>query len=163
MRTMMVIGGLGVLLGASAAAAGQPQLQKQPQPQPRCATVIEREHTVCRRCYEQLDNEAFGKRVYLYVPDIKSKVFGGFDPFDVWILEGVYGPPFLDYGGVFDPSRFDQLRKTGNIVATRIPVDKNRLGKAQSFKVGKNVFQIEPTRVLSSYSGGDRVGLKICR
>jgi hypothetical protein len=154
MHTMMVIG---VLLAASTAA------QPRPQPQPRCETAIEREHTVCQRCYEQLDNEAFGKRVYLYVPDIKSKVFGGFDPFDVWILEGVYGPPFLDYGGVFDPSRFDQLRKTGNVVATRIPIDKNRLGKAQSFKVGKRVFQIEPTRVLTSYGGTDRVGLKICR
>ena len=156
MHTMMVIG---VLLAAS--TAGQPRPQSQPQP--RCGTEFEREHTVCQRCYEQLDNDAFGKRVYLYVPDIKSRVFGGFDPFDVWILEGVYGPPFLDYGGVFDPSRFDQLKKTGNVVATRIPIDKNRLGKAQSFKVGKRVFQIEPTRVLTSYGGTDRVGLKICR
>jgi len=41
----------------------------QPQPQTRCGTAIEREHTVCQRCYEQLDNDAFGKRVYLYVPD----------------------------------------------------------------------------------------------
>jgi hypothetical protein len=154
MRTIVVVG---VLLAAGGAA------QPKPQPQPRCGTPIEREHSVCQRCYEQLDNEAFGKRVYLYVPDIKSKALGGFDPFDVWIVEGVYGPPFLDYGGVFDQSKFERLQKTGNVVVTRVPVDKNRLGKAQSFKVGKNAFQIEPTRVLTSFGGTDRVALKICR
>jgi len=149
-----------IVFGVFLAAGGAAQ---KPAPPSRCAAPIEREHTVCQRCYEQLDNQVFGKRVYVYVPDIKSGVFRGFDPFDVWIIEGIYGPPFLDYGGVFDPSRFEQLKSTGNVVATRIPVDKDRLGKSQSFKVGKNTFQIEPTRVLTSYKGTDRVALKICR
>jgi hypothetical protein len=146
---------LGVLLAVNAAAQGRSQAE--------CGAPIEREHTVCQRCYEQFDSQEFNKRVYVYVPDIKSKLLGGFDPFDLWIVEGIYGPPFLDYGGVFQQDKFEQLKNTGNVIATRIPVDKNALGKAQPFKVGKSAFRIEPVRVETSYGGTDRVTLKICR
>ena len=146
---------LGALLAANTVAQGQAPSA--------CTAAIERDHTVCQRCYEQFDSQEFNKRVYVYVPDIKSKLLGGFDPFDMWIVEGIYGPPFLDYGGVFQQDKFEQLKNTGNVIATRIPVDKNALGKAQSFKVGKNAFRIEPIRVETSYGGTDRVTLRICR
>jgi len=128
-----------------------------------CGTPIEREHTVCQRCYERLDAPSFKGKVYVYTPDIRSRVFGGYEPFSIWIVEGIYGPPFLDAGGVFDEAKFNQLAKTRNVVATQVPVDNTLLGKARPFKVGKDGYRIELTHVHTSYGGTDSVSFRICR
>ena len=127
-----------------------------------CGRPIESDHTVCQRCYERLNNQAFGGRVYVYVPDIKTRL-GGYQPFNICIVEGVYGSPFLDYSGTFDEGKFEQLRRSRNVLATAIRVDKASLGTPSAFKVGADTFRVEPTHVHTSLFGTDTVTLKICR
>jgi hypothetical protein len=74
--------------------------------------------TVPQRSYVQLNVPAFEQRVYLYAPDIKSSFGGGFSAFTLWIVEGVYGKPFVQPTGSMDESAFEQIRTSRNVMAT---------------------------------------------
>jgi hypothetical protein len=119
--------------------------------------------TVCQRCYQQLRSERFGGRVYFYAPDIKTSWFGNYDPFNLWVVEGIYGNPFLKGSGSLDEQRFEQIRKSQNVTATPIKVDQRAPGKRASLTVSKRPLSIEIVKVNTSLSGTDTVTLRVCQ
>lgn len=67
----------------------------------------------------------FEGRVYLYAPQINSQG-RRFEPFDLWVIEGVYGRPFVQSSGSMDPAAFARLRKNSNVRATAVRVQQDR-------------------------------------
>ena len=118
---------------------------------------------VPQRSYAQLTVPDFEQRVYVYAPDIKSGFGGGFSPFNLWIVEGVYGKPFTQATGTLEESAFEQIRGSRNVMATSVPVDKNSLPKRAPFTIGKQQFILELAKVNTSLGGTDSVSVNICR
>ena len=153
----MKSGGLVVAmtLAVSTPAAGQAVSCRQP-----IETV-----TVCQRCYMELTSAPFaGGRVFVYAPDIKSGFFGGgFAPFKVWIVEGLYGKPFIKSSGELDESAWEQIRNSRNVRATSADVPEKYTGKTAQFRISKETFVLEIMRVATSWGGTDRVTIRVCR
>ena len=143
-----------MMLASSTPAAGQAVPCRQP-----LETV-----TVCQRCYQQLTSAPFGDgRVFVYVPDIKSGLMSGFTPFAVWIVEGLYGPPFVKSAGMMEEGTWQQIRTSRNVRATRADVPEKYAGKTTPFRISKEIFALEVTKVTTSWGGTDRVTIRVCR
>lgn len=117
---------------------------------------------VPQRSYAQVTVPAFEERVYLYAPDIKSGFGGGFSAFQLWIVEGVYGKPFVQASGSMDEQAFEQIRGSRNVRATAVPVERNAGQKRVPFTIGRQQFVLE-LQVNTSLGGTDSVAVKICR
>ena len=118
--------------------------------------------TVAQRSYVQLNVPAFEQRVYLYAPDIKSSFGGGFSAFTLWIVEGVYGKPFVQPTGSMEESAFEQIRTSRNVMATPVRVEKN--GPLQTpFTIGKQRYTLDLVKVNTSLGGTDSVSVNVCR
>jgi len=119
--------------------------------------------TVPQRSYAQLNVPAFDQRVYLYAPDIKTSWGGGFAQFTLWIVEGVYGKPFVQPTGSMEPSAFEQIRTSRNVMATPVQIAKDS-GRAQTpFTIGKQQFVLDVVKVNTSLGGTDSVTVNVCR
>jgi hypothetical protein len=118
---------------------------------------------VPQRSYAQLSVPDFEQRVYVYAPDIKSSWGGGFSDFTLWIVEGVYGKPFVQATGSMDEQAFEQIRSSRNVMATGVPVDKNPGPKRAPFTIGKQKFVLEVAKVNTSLGGTDSVSVSVCR
>jgi hypothetical protein len=118
---------------------------------------------VPQRGYAQLSVPAFEQRVFVYTPDIKSGWGGGFDAFTLWIVEGVYGKPFVQPTGTMDENAFEQIRGSRNVMATPVPVGKNAGPTRAPFKIGKQQFVLEIAKVNTSLGGTDSVTVNVCR
>lgn len=152
----MTSGGLvaAMMLAFSTPAAGQAISCRQP-----LETV-----TVCQRCYQELTSAPFaGGRMFVYVPDIKSSVMGAFAPFTVWIVEGLYGKPFIKSTGTMDEGTWQQIRASRNVRATPADVPEKYAGRTTPFRISKEVFVLEIIKVSTSWGGTDRVTLRVCR
>jgi hypothetical protein len=120
--------------------------------------------TVCQRCYQELTAAPFDSgRVFVYVPDIKSGVVSGFAPFKVWIVEGLYGKPFIKNSGTLDDSAWEQIRSSANVRATSADVPEKYKGKTAPFRYSKQSFVLEIMKVTTSWGGTDRVTIRVCR
>jgi hypothetical protein len=138
-----------VLLGGSAAvAAGQGKGCAQP-----LATV-----TVPERTYASVNVKEFEGRVYLYAPDIDASG-RSFAPFQLWVVEGIYGRPFVQPSGPMDQAAFDKLRRSQNVRAT--PVALTRSGESARVTISRQPYLLEATVAVSSR--GDTVSARLCR
>jgi hypothetical protein len=150
------LGGLAVaiVLACSTAAAGQAVSCRQ-----RLETW-----TVCQRCYQALGSAPFADgRVFVYVPDIKSGFLSGFTPFKIWIVEGLYGKPFIKGSGAMDERTWEQIRTSRNVRATPVDVPESYAGNTTPFRISKETFVLEIVKVITSWGGTDRVTIRVCR
>jgi hypothetical protein len=115
--------------------------------------------TAPERSYANLAIPDLEGRLFVYVPDIQS-TNGGFTPFQLWIVEGVYGRPFVDQRGPMDGAAFERLRRSGNVRATPVGVGRN--GQTQQVVVAKRPLVVE-VNVAAGGKGGDTVTARICR
>ena len=118
---------------------------------------------VPQRSYAQLSVPAFEQRVYVYAPDIKTSFGGNYAAFTVWIVEGVYGKPFVQMSGSMDENAFEQIRTSRNVMATAVPVEKSAVPKRTPFTIGKQRFVLEIAKVNTSLGGADSVSVNVCR
>jgi len=119
--------------------------------------------TVPQRSYAQLTVPEFDQRVYLYAPDIKTSWGGAFGAFTLWIVEGVYGKPFVQPTGSMEETAFEKIRTSRNVMATPVQVAKDS-GRAQTpFTIGKQRFVLDLVKVNTSLGGTDSVTVNVCR
>jgi hypothetical protein len=108
---------------------------------------------------------------YVWVDNIDSKLFGGYDPFDVYVLVGRIYPPFstnigkLSSGGFLrlsDPKKDVNNDLTGPL---RVPAAlKGELKLAPTFSVGKSRFSLRAVRVtLQRVGDNERIELRVCQ
>jgi hypothetical protein len=117
---------------------------------------------VPQRSYAQLNVPAFEQRVYVYAPDIKSGWGGDVSAFQLWIVEGVYGKPFVQAKGSMDVSAFEQIRTSRNVRAIPVRVDgKNNQNRA-AVTIAKRQVSLE-LKVNTSFGGADSVLVSVCR
>jgi hypothetical protein len=117
---------------------------------------------VPQRSYAQVNVQAFEQRVFFYAPDIESNFGKGFKPFQLWIVEGVYGKPFVKASGSMDESEFEKIRASRNVRATAVPIDGKTSQKPVPVTIGKQRVTLE-IKVNTSFTGTDRVVVGVCR
>jgi hypothetical protein len=110
--------------------------------------------------YAEVTGDPFEGRVFVYVPPIVARG-PGFQPFQLWIVEGVYGKPFVQSSGRLDSAGFDRLRGSQNVRATPVPVARGDGSDAGSFRLGRNIYRVQAVRVAPA--GGGSVQARICR
>jgi hypothetical protein len=128
------------------------------QPRPSCTQPLATA-TATERSYVNLNVRDFEGRVFFYVPEIKSSR-NTFDPFQLWVVEGIYGRPFIQSSGSMDSATFERLRKSTNIRATAL----NVRGASESARatISRKSYVLELT-VNVAASGADSVTARICR
>jgi hypothetical protein len=117
---------------------------------------------VPQRSYARLDIPAFEQRVFVYAPDIKSGWRGGFSAFQLWIVEGVYGRPFVQAGGPMGEPAFEQIRNSRNVRATAVPIEQNAFETRTFVTIDNRRYALE-LKVRTSLGGTDRVTVTVCR
>src|SRR5690606_21167446 len=137
----------GVLMAAAGQAAGQTASCRQP-----LATV-----NVAERAYAAIDVPAFAGRVFVYVPDIRSST-RGFQPFALWVIEGVYGRPFVLPNGPMDDAAFQRIRTSRNVRATSTTVTRSGQAVRASLARQPYVFDV----AVRSSRGVDTVTVRVC-
>ena len=116
--------------------------------------------TVARLSYALLEGSAFEQRVYIYVPQIKAGPGPGFEPFRVWIVEGVYSKPFIQAAGSLEEPGFEQLRRSPNVRATPVAVARGGGSDVGRFTLGKNIYHVH---VLDVNAARGAVQMTVCR
>jgi hypothetical protein len=151
MMTRVVAGMAVVIAIAGPAAAGQGVAAcRQP-----VATV-----TAPERSYANIAVPEFSGRVFVYAPEIRATPPAAFAPFQVWLIEGVYGRPFVELRGPLDDAAFERIRRSGNIRAT--PVGVSRSGDAGRVTLARRAMTVQVT-VAVAPRGADQVTVRVCR
>jgi hypothetical protein len=115
--------------------------------------------SVAPRSFARIDVKEFDGRVFIYVPDVKS-TGAGFEPFDLWVIEGIYGRPFVQEAGLLEPAAFDRIRASANVRATAVRVTRTpSTGRAT---IGRQPFLFDLS-VQRAASGAQTVLSTICR
>jgi len=91
--------------------------------------------TVARGSYAVIPAAPFERRVFLYAGDFRA-TGSGFTPFQVWVVEGVYGPPFPQATGTLAPASFEKIRTNGNVRATPVNVSRGNASDIARFRFG---------------------------
>ena len=115
--------------------------------------------SAAERSYANVSVREFDGRVFLYVPDIKS-AGGSFEAFQLWVVEGVYGRPFVQASGSMDQSTFDRLRKSTNVLAT--PLSVRRSGESLRATIARQPYVLDVAVKVGS-GGADVVTARVCR
>lgn len=139
---------LAFTVGGSTLALGQ---------SPACPQVVAT-LSVAGSTYAEASAAPFEGRVFAYAPVIAPGGPSGFQPFQLWIVEGIYGRPFVRTSGPLDPASFDKLRGSSNVRATPIAVARGNGSDGGMFRIGREQFSVQVLRV----SGGS-VQARICR
>jgi hypothetical protein len=117
--------------------------------------------TIPELSYAAVEAAPFGGSLYLYVPQIGSTyIRSRFSPFQLWVVEGVYGKPFARTTGSLDQAGFERLRKSANVRATPIAVSQPG---PRPFTFGRQQYVIDLQKVNVPLSGADTVSLSVCR
>ena len=117
---------------------------------------------VPQRSYAQLNVAAFDQRVFVYAPDIESGFGGDFKSFQLWIVEGVYGKPFVKSTGAMDEREFERIRASRNVKATSVVINGSERQKRVPLTIAKQRVALDIT-VNTSFAGTDRVAISVCR
>lgn len=115
--------------------------------------------SVPERSYALVNAKEFEGRVYLYAPEIQSSR-GTFEPFQLWVVEGIYGRPFVQNSGPMDQAAFDRLRSNANIRATGLRIA--RSAESTRAMISRRPFILE-VAVSVSPGGVDAVSARVCR
>ena len=122
-------------------------------PQPLVSAIVE-ENT-----FSVVNLAEFEGRVYLYATKIPRQP-GRFEPFDLWVIEGVYGRPLVQSSGPMDPALFERLRKNSNVRATATRVQQN--GQSGRVTIGRQTFVMEFSVAMPA-NRASVVTARICR
>lgn len=133
--------------------AGATPAQAQPCPSP-VATV-----TAAGGTYTRVNVAPFEGRLYLYAPAIASAGTGP-RPFELWVVEGVYGRPFVRESGNLSAADFAKLRANRNVRATAIRVVRGDGSESTRLRLGKTTYRIVVRAV--STSGTGSVNVQVC-
>jgi hypothetical protein len=117
--------------------------------------------TVPRSSYAEVSADPFEQRLYVYVPEIRAGSGTGFQPFQVWVVEGIYGKPFVLATGSLDEAGFERLRMSPNVRATPVPVVRGDGSESGQFRAARNMYKVQVMSVNASGSGA--VQVRICR
>lgn len=131
-----------------------------PVPAPVCQEVLST-LTVPRSSYAEVGGVPFEGRVYVYVPEVKAATVSGFAPFQVWVVQGIYGKPFVQATGILDEAGFTRLRGSQNVRATPVNVVRGDGSEWGRFRLARNIYQVQVLSVKPSGAGA--VQLKVCR
>lgn len=151
MRGMLVLALVTWATPAPVAAAGQPSSCQQ-----QVATV-----NVPGASYAEITAREFERRLFLYVPEIRAAGSAGFQPFQLWVVEGVYGPPFVRATGSFEPQAFERLRQSRNLRSTPVSVSRGGGADRGTFRFGRNSYQLQVVRVTAGRA--PTVQVRVCR
>ena len=122
-------------------------------PQPLAAVAVP------PQSYAEVNAAPFERRLFVYVPDIRAGGGPGFQPFQVWVIEGVYGRPFVQSSGRLDQASFNSLRNSPNVRASAITVARGDGSDTGPFGFGGARYQVQVLR--ANPSAG--VDARICR
>ena len=115
--------------------------------------------SVAVRSFARIDVKEFDGRVFVYVPDIKP-AGAGFEPFDLWVIEGIYGRPFVQDAGPLEPAAFERIRASANARATAVRVA--RTPSSGRVTITRQPFLLDLT-VQRAANGAQTVLTAICR
>jgi hypothetical protein len=115
--------------------------------------------TVARASYGVVTAAPFGRRVFLYAGDFRPNG-AGFTPFQMWVVEGVYGPPFPQATGTLSEPSFEKLRASTNVRATPLRVTRGNPNDAARFRFGGNQYV---AHVVAVNAKALTVDVRICR
>ena len=118
---------------------------------------------VPQRTYAALNVPDFKKQVYVYAPDISTGFRGSFSAFTLWLVEGVYGPPFGQPNGSLEQRSFDKIRASRNVIVTAVPVEANSGPKRVPVTIRQQSYTLELVKVNTSLGGTDTVTVNLCR
>jgi hypothetical protein len=117
-----------------------------------------------QRTFRRLDAR---HQVYAWVDDIPSKVFGGHQPFDLYLVAGKKYPPFLGETGKMTKPAFVRIteRNYNTEVSSPLKVPETLSPKGQTFTVTLNAMPLTlvVTRVDTVAFGTDSVVVKLCQ
>lgn len=111
-----------------------------------CRQVLARA-AVATGTYGVVGARPFEGRVFVYVPPAQRTL-------QVWIIEGVYGRPFVRASGPLSASDFAALRSNRNIRATRVAVNRADGSEGATVRVGSAVYGVVVT-------GASRAGVQV--
>ncbi len=115
--------------------------------------------TIGRASYAVIPAAPFERRVFLYAGDFRASG-SGFTPFQVWVVEGVYGPPFPQQTGTLSPGSFEKLRTNGNLRATSMNVSRGNASDNVRFRFGAGQYL---AHVVAVKTRDQTVDVRICR
>ncbi len=101
----------------------------------------------------------FDGRVFLYAGDFRANG-SGFTPFQIWVVEGVYGPPFPQNKGTLAPASFERLRTNANFRATPMNVSRGNASDNVRFRLGGAQYL---AHVVAVKTRDLAVDVRICR
>jgi hypothetical protein len=142
---------LALVLSAPIESAAQAPACRQP-----LATL-----TVPQSSYAEVSGDPLERRVYVYVPAIKAGGGKAFAPFQVWVVEGVYGRPFVKATGDLDQAGFDKLRRSQNVRATPVNVVRGDGSDSGQFRIARETYRVQILKVIASKSAA--VQVRVCR
>ncbi len=116
---------------------------------------------VPRSSYAEITAAPFQRRVFLYVPEIEASGASGFAKFQVWVVEGVYGRPFVQPAGSLDEAGFHKLRGSQNVRTTAISVARGDGSEWGQFRIGRDSYRVQVQKVSAGPKGA--VQARVCR
>lgn len=125
----------------------------------RCANPMRVEN----KSFRQLGAPA--RLAYVWVDDIGSNVFGGFDPFEIHVVTGQAYAPFQAASGPMERGAFLRLTQDAYNVRRHGPVrvsPQNRTTARLAFVNNRSRFVLKVTDVQTSLLGNDVVLLQLC-
>ena len=99
------------------------------------------------------------KNAYVYVGEIRPRMFGGFDPFTLHVVLGKWYPPLNGAAGPLSEAAFVKVTGTPNVQPFTTQVSKG--GEVLSFAVGAKPSTLTVARVVTT-KGDERVELRLC-
>jgi hypothetical protein len=135
-----------------------------PSPRVNCLN----EMMVPQKSFARIDGPGL-KFTYVWVDAIQSKLVGGYDPFDVFIVTGKLFTPFEMATGTLDRAAFERLSKPSRNIERfgpfRIPAGISpNSPPAFRFSVDSKPRQLRATAVkLARFGGQSQVAIQVCR
>jgi hypothetical protein len=142
---------LALALAQATPVAGRPACQKELA-----------QATLAEGSFQSVNAAPFGGKVYLYVPPIPRNWLS-FNPFQVWVVEGVYGRPFAQNSGKMDAATFGRIRTSANVRSTAIAVSASSPRGRAGFRISKDTFVAEVMKVNVPLIGAPSVTVRVCR
>jgi hypothetical protein len=101
---------------------------------------------------------------FVWVDDIASKLFGSYDPFEIYVVTGQVFPPFKATTGSLEREAFLRLTQ-GDYNARRtgpLRLSAKGLPAELPFVEGKQSYRLRVTKVTASTFGSDLVTVQVC-
>ncbi|CAN5885748.1 hypothetical protein BH24ACI4_BH24ACI4_25300 [soil metagenome] len=136
-------------------AAGLAAFEPVPRAQGGCS-----DFTLPQTRFQVLNNgQGSWKNAYVYVGEIRPRMFGGFEPFTLHVVLGKWYPPLNGAAGPLAEATFLKVTGTPNVQPFKTQVSKG--GEVLSFTVEPKASTLTVTRV-GTTKGDEKVELRLC-